>query len=124
MKTFISRLLLLAAGILSLNFGTPAQSATLSKEKIEMLQNALKTASEKSKPVTIPAVFDEATNLIQNLKPQVTEMDTDKNLRFQYADKWFVHKDDGAGNESSKIFYEVPQSPKRIEIVRFTADKK
>lgn len=124
MKTFISRLLLLAAGILCLNFGTPAQSATLSKEKIEMLQNALKTASEKSKPVTIPATFDEAVNLIQSIKPQATGVDPDQNLRFQYADKWFVHKDDGAGQKSSKIFYEVPQSQKRVEIVRFTTDKK
>ncbi|MCC8062241.1 MAG: hypothetical protein LIO68_03225, partial [Rikenellaceae bacterium] len=98
--------------------------ATLSKEKLEIVQNALSTASEKSKPVTIPATFDEAVNLIQSIKPQATGVDPDQNLRFQYADKWFVHKDDGAGQKSSKIFYEVPQSQKRVEIVRFTTDKK
>lgn len=124
MKTFISRLLLLAAGILCLSCGTLAQSAPLSKEKVEILQNALKTATGESKPVVIEAGFDEALNLIQSLKPQATGLDPDQNLRFQYADKWFVHKDDGAGQKSSKIFYEVPKSPKRIEIVRFTTDKK
>ena len=124
MKTFISRLLLFAAGILCLSCGTPAQSAPLSKEKVEILQKALKTAAEKSNPGVIEADCDEGVNLIQSLKPQATGLDPDQNLRCQYADKWCVHKEDGTGKESSKIFYEVPQSPKRIEVVRFTADKK
>lgn len=105
MKTFISRLMLLATGILCLSCKTPVHSRTIDKEKIETLQMALKTASEKSKPVTIEAAYNEAGDLIQFLTKEV-ETDTDYNLRFKYADKWFILKDDGAGKESSHIVYE------------------
>lgn len=122
MKNLIQRLLLLAAGILCLSCGAPTQDGAITKEKIETLRTALKAVSEKFEPITVEASFDEAEELIQNLKPQETGLDPDTNLRFRYDDKWFVHKDDGPGKESSYILYEesktkvvlfVPKSKKK-----------
>lgn len=105
MKKSIFRLLLLATSILCLGCSVPVQSKTISKEKIETLREALMTASERSKPVTIEATYDEALNLLQDLKVQKTKYDKNMNLIFQYADKWFVLEDDEAGKESSHILY-------------------
>lgn len=106
MKTFISRLLLLAAGILCLSCGTSAKGNTIDKEKIEALQRALKNASEKSKPATIEAAFNEAISLVEiAIKPAKPQLDEYNNLTFDYADKSFVLKDDGKGAETSHILY-------------------
>lgn len=105
MKKSIFRLLLLATSILFLGCSAPVQSKTISKEKIETLREALIAASERSNPVTIEAAYDEALNIVQALKPQETEYDKNMNLKFQYADKWFVLEDDEAGKESSFILY-------------------
>lgn len=106
MKTFISRLLLLAAGVLCLSCGTPAQGKTIDKEKVEALQKALNAATEKSKPVMIEAEFNEAIDLIGvAIKPAEPRLDEDNNLIFDYAGKSFVLKDDGEGKESSHILY-------------------
>lgn len=100
MKTFISRLLLLAAGVLCLSCGTPAQGKTIDKEKVEALQKALKAATGESEPVTIDAKFDEALQLIIVATKEVPQND-----RFDYDGKTFIFKDDGAGIESSHILY-------------------
>lgn len=105
MKTFISRLLLLAAGVLCLSCTSPVHGKDGDKEKIETLQKALTDATEDSKPVTIEATFDEACDLIQNLPPKKTSYDEDNSLIFNYKEKSFVLKDDGEGIESSHILY-------------------
>lgn len=104
MKTFISRLLLLAASLLCLNSGMPATGRDADKEKIETLRKALKREiAEQTEPETIPATFDEAIILILNLKPKKVKYDDRKNLTFEYAGKSFVLRDDGDGTERSHI---------------------
>lgn len=119
MKTFISRLLLLAAGILCLNCGTPAAGRNTTPERIEALRSALqREITEKTKPVTIRAAFDEAMHLIMNLKPDETSFDRENNLTFRYAGKDFVLQDDGAGKETSHIQHRDLQ----VIVVRFDPD--
>ncbi len=116
MKTFISRLLLLAAGILCLNCGPPAAGRDTTPERIEALRSALqREITEKTQPVTIRGTFDEAMQLIMNLKPDETGYDREKNLTFRYADKDFVLQDDGAGKEASHILHRDLQ----VIVVRF-----
>lgn len=116
MKTFISRLLLLAAGILCLNCGTPTAGRNTTPERIETLRDALRgEITGKTKPITIRAAFDEAMQLIMNLKPDETGYDREKNLTFRYADKDFVLQDDGAGKEASHILHRDLQ----VIVVRF-----
>lgn len=116
MKTFISRLLLLAAGILCLNCGTPAAGRDTTPERIEALRSALqREITEKTQPVTIRGTFDEAMQLIMNLKPDETGYDRETNLTFRYADKDFVLQDDGAGKEASHILHRDLQ----VIVVRF-----
>ncbi|WP_298061925.1 hypothetical protein [uncultured Rikenella sp.] len=102
MKTLISHLMLLVTGILCLNCGTPAHSRTIDKKTVETLRTTLEEATEKSKPVTIEATFDEALQLIELATGTVPDPDG----RFRYAEKTFRFKDDGPGKESSHILYE------------------
>lgn len=116
MKTFISRLLLLAAGILCLNCGTPAAGRDTTPERIETLRDALRgEITEKTKPVTIRAAFDEAMQLVMDLKPDKMNRDQEDNLTFRYAGKNFVLQDDGAGKETSHILHRDLQ----VIVVRF-----
>lgn len=119
MKTFISRLLLLAAGILCLNCGTPAAGRDTTPERIETLRDALRgEITEKTKPVTIRAAFDEAMQLVMNLKPDEMDLGQENNLTFRYAGKDFVLQDDGAGKETSHIQHRDLQ----VIVVRFDPD--
>ena len=125
MKNLTSRLLLLlATGIFCLGCGTPVQSQRIDAEKVKTLQNTLKAASERSEPVTIEATYGEALNLVQALKPEVIEPTPDNNLRFKYAGKWFVLKEDSPGNDSSHILYETEaakpvKTAKEVKVVVF-----
>ncbi len=103
MKTLISHLMLLITGILSLNCGTPDYSRTIDKKNVETLRTTLEEATEKSKPVTIEATFDEALQLIELATGTVPDPDDG---RFRYAGKTFLFKDDGPGKERSRILYE------------------
>lgn len=119
MKTFISRLLLLAAGILCLNCGTPAAGRDTTPERIEALRSALqREITEKTQPVTIRGTFDEAMQLVMNLKPDEMDLGQENNLTFRYADKDFVLQDDGAGKETSHILHRDLQ----VIVVRFDPD--
>lgn len=104
MKTFISRLLLLAAGLLCLSCGTPAQSQNASDSTTIMtIRKALKNAPKKSDPAIIKATYDESLNLINIAVGSGGVFDKNKNLIFDYKGKSFIHLSDEKDTESSNI---------------------
>lgn len=106
MKTFISRLLLLAAGLLCLSCGTPAQSQNASDSTTIMtIRKALKNAPKKSDKVIIKATYDDAVNLIlPAIKPNWNS-EENYNFIFNYDSKSFILLSDEKDTESSKIYY-------------------
>ncbi len=111
--------LLLSAGHTSLTRRTSLSPAVA----VETLRRTLRATDSLSKPVVIPASFDEAIDLIQNLRPQEMELDSENRLRFRYADQWFLHADDESERERSYILFEQPDGKRFIPVVRFTGRK-
>lgn len=127
MRSAILRLFLLAlpllpsAGHTSLTRRTHPSSPAVA---VETLRQTLRAADTLSRPVVLPASFDEAIDLIQNLRPQEITLDGENRLRFRYSDKWFQHADEGSGSEQSYILYERSADGRLAPVVRFTGRKR